>query len=351
MSSDNEQVLVDRIRSACENKTPLRLHGGDTKAFYGREPVGEALDLSIHQGVVNYEPTELVLTARAGTSIAELESILAENGQMLPFEPPHFAAGATLGGAIATGLAGPKRPWSGAPRDLVLGTKILDGCGQVLNFGGQVMKNVAGYDVARLMAGAMGTLGILLEISVKVLPRPSTEQTLIIEADRENALKRMRTLAAQPAPLTGACYWNNRLYLRLSGNASGVDAWSKQVGGDGGDNRIWTKLRDHTLDFFASDRPLWRLSLAPATPALACETESLVDWAGAQRWVIGDVDMVRVREEVAKTGGHAILFRHGDRKKDIFHPLDPVRARFHANLKQTFDPHGIFNPGRMYAAW
>lgn len=351
MSKDNEQVLVERVRAAYENRTPLRLHGGDSKAFYGREPVGEPLDVSIHQGIVSYEPTELVLTARAGTSLMEIENLLAEQGQMLPFEPPHFCAGTTLGGAVASGLAGPRRPWYGAPRDLVLGTKVLDGSAQVLNFGGQVMKNVAGYDLSRLMAGAMGTLGILLEISVKVLPRPNTVRTNALEVDRDASLKQMRELCAQPVPLSGACFWNNRLYLRLAGNASGVGEWSQRIGGADQDDRIWNELRDHTLDFFADDRPLWRLSLAPATPKLACETESLVDWAGAQRWVRTDFEPLKIREEVAKTGGHATIFRHGDRKSDVFHPLDPVRARFHANLKQRFDPHGVLNPGRMYADW
>lgn len=351
MSNDSEQVLVERVRAACENRTPLRLYGGDSKGFYGREAVGEPLDVSIHTGIVSYEPTELVLTARAGTPLAEIESLLAEHGQMLPFEPPQFAAGATLGGAVASGLAGPRRPWYGAPRDLVLGTKVLDGRAQVLNFGGQVMKNVAGYDVSRLMAGAMGTLGILLEISVKVLPRPSAVHTIVIETDRDTARTRMRELCAQPAPLTGACFWNDRLYLRLAGNASGVGEWSNRIGGADQDDRIWNELRDHKLVFFTDERPLWRLSLAPATPTLVCETESLVDWAGAQRWIRTDAGPVQIREEVAKTGGHAMLFRHGNRNTDIFHPLDPVRARFHTNLKQSFDPHGILNPGRMYADW
>ena len=352
MDGDRESALAEAVRRAFDTRTPLRLHGGNTKAFYGRAPSGEPLDLSVHSGVLSYEPTELVLTARAGTPLSAVEQLLAEQDQMLPFEPPHFAAGATLGGAIAAGLAGPRRPWFGAPRDLLLGVKVLDGRGQTLNFGGPVMTNVAGYDVSRLMAGALGTLGVLLEVSVKVLPRPAAQQTLVLEMDPDSARRRMRQLCAQPAPLSGACYWAKRLYLRLSGNASGVGAWSRQIGGDDADDGVWRKLRDHTLAFFTGGQPLWRLSLAPATPTLACETRSLVDWAGAQRWVISDIDPESIREEVAKTGGHATLFRHGDGQNTaIFHPLDSINARFHAKLKRTFDPRGILNPGRMYAEW
>ena len=354
MTDGSERELSEQVRAAAAAGQPLRLHGGDTKRFYGREVAGRALDLRGHAGVVSYEPTELVLTARGGTALSELEALLDEHGQVLPFEPPHFAPGATLGGAVASGLAGPRRPWGGAPRDLVLGVKILDGHGKVLKFGGQVMKNVAGYDLSRLMAGALGTLGILLELSVKVLPKPVCQETRVLELDRDAALARMRELANLPAPMTGAFHLDGRLYLRLAGNATGVETWARQIGGEVGESTVWNQLRDHRLPYFApavqGSRALWRLSLPPATPRLSCEQESLLDWAGAQRWVYSTTDPVALRDEVAGHGGHATLFRGGS-DPTPFHPLDRVRARFHAGLKHTFDPHGIFNPGRMYADW
>lgn len=355
MAGDHEAELAARVREAAGVRQTLRLRGGDTKGFYGRAVDGTELDLRDHAGVVSYEPTELVLTARAGTPLTELEALLAAHGQTLPFEPPHFGPGATLGGAVASGLAGPRRPWGGAPRDLVLGVKILDGNAHSLRFGGQVMKNVAGYDLSRLMAGALGTLGILLEISVKVLPGPDRECTRVLQLGRDAALARMRELANRPAPLTGACHLDGRLYLRLSGNATGVAAWTGQVGGEDADNAIWTDLRDQRLPFFEpaklGNRALWRLSLPPATARLTCEHHSVLDWAGAQRWVYSDTDPAVLRAEVAGHGGHATLFRHGGTASEVFHPLDAVRARLHAGLKRTFDPHGIFNPGRMYPDW
>ena len=351
MSVDSEAQLCERVAKAVSDQESLCLHGGNTKAFYGRTVKGTPLDLTAHCGVISYEPTELVLTARGGTSLREIEQVLQDNGQMLPFEPPRFGAESTLGGAVASGLAGPQRPWFGAPRDLVLGIKLLDGKGQVLKFGGQVMKNVAGYDLSRLMAGALGTLGILLEISIKVLPQPVAERALVLERERDAAVKQMRKLSALPAPLTGAVYLDGLLRLRLAGNATGVADWAGRIGGDTDDSAFWLDLRDHRLPYFDGDLPLWRLSLAPATPPLSCETDSLVDWAGAQRWVRSQLAGATIRSEVEQTGGHAVLFRNGSKNGDVFHPLDPLRARLHADLKQTFDPNGIFNPGRMYAQW
>jgi glycolate oxidase FAD binding subunit len=341
---------VQQVRDAAAIARPLRIVGGDSKAFYGRQSDGTPLQTVSHHGIVSYDPTDLVITARAGTALTEIEAALAEQGQMLPFDPPRFGEHTTLGGAIAAGLAGPARPWRGAPRDLVLGVKLLDGKGQVQNFGGQVMKNVAGYDIARLMAGAMGTLGVLLEISLKVLPQPAAERTLILEMDRERALHKMRELAARPAPLAGACHLEDRLYLHLSGNASGVAAWEKQIGGEhGAGENFWGRLRDHQLDFFQQDAPLWRISLPPATGCRDYDAEALTDWAGAQRWLYTDMPAEHIRQEVARHGGHATLFRGGDRTGDVFQSLDPVTQRLHEGLKRTFDPKCIFNPGRMYA--
>ncbi len=348
---DLSQALAARVSDAAAKGRPLAIVGRGSKAFYGHTVEGETLSLAEHSGIVSYEPTELVLTARAGTTISEIVHALADNGQMLAFDPPAFDGEPSLGGAIASGLGGPRRPWGGAPRDLLLGIKLLDGRGRILRFGGEVMKNVAGYDVSRLMAGALGTLGILLEVSIKVLPAPAVERSLVLSLLRDRAMQLMRDLARQPAPLSGACHLDDRLYLRLSGNAASVDAWEKQIGGDGGaGGEFWQQLRDHRLPFFDDERPLWRLSLAPASARLDCEQQVLIDWAGAQRWVYSNNDAGEIRSQVAKAGGHAILFRHGDGNTPVFHPLDPVRERLHRGLKQTFDPQGILNPGRQYPA-
>ncbi|MCB1801143.1 MAG: glycolate oxidase subunit GlcE [Gammaproteobacteria bacterium] len=348
---DLSQQIADRIRSAGATGQALNIVGHGSKSFYGRPVTGETLEVSGHSGIINYEPTELVLTARAGTPIDLVEDTLARNGQMLAFEPPSFAGNATLGGAIASGLGGPRRPWGGAPRDLLLGVTLLDGLGRRLRFGGEVMKNVAGYDLSRLMAGAMGTLGVLLDVSIRVMPAPAVERSLVLSLNRDRALRLMRELARQPAPLSAACHTGDQLHLRLSGNAASVAAWEKQIGGESGQgDRFWRELRNHKLPFFNSDRPLWRLSLAAATARLNCEQEVLTDWAGAQRWVYTRCTPGELRDEVAKTGGHAILFRHGNDETPVFHPLDAVKERLHRGLKQRFDPAGILNPGRMYAA-
>lgn len=346
---DLTDQLQARVRDAADRGQALRPRGADSKAFYGRDIDAEPLELGGHTGIVSYDPSELVLTARAGTRIRDIDALLTEHGQMLPFEPPQFSDATTLGGALSSGLAGPRRPWGGAPRDLVLGVKLLDGQGQVMRFGGQVMKNVAGYDVSRLMAGALGTLGVLLEISVKVLPRPPLERTLVLEKERPNALDLMRDLANRPAPLSGACHHDGRLYLRMTGNQAGVDEWSARIGGERGDGQFWADLRDQRLDFFRDQQPLWRLSLPPAAPRLNCEQTVIVDWAGAQRWVHCDAPAEQIRNQAAAHDGHATLFRHGDHRGEVFHPLDAVRRRLHRALKQVFDPHNILNPGRLYA--
>jgi len=348
---DIAQALSEQVRDAAERRQALKLVGGNSKGFYGHVVEGEPLQLDGHSGITSYEPTELVLSARAGTPVPEIEAALAANGQMLAFEPPGFSGTATIGGAIASGLGGPRRPWGGAPRDLMLGMTLLDGQGRILRFGGEVMKNVAGYDLSRLMAGALGTLGALLEVSIKVLPAPAVERSLVLSLPRDRALQLMRELARQPAPLSGACHLDDQLHLRLSGNAASVAAWEKQIGGDSGaGEEFWLRLRNHSLAFFESGRPLWRLSVPPATRRLECEHQVLTDWAGSQRWVYSSSGAMEIRDEVAKVGGHAILFRHGDKKTPVFHPLDSVRERLHRGLKQTFDPQGILNPGRQYAS-
>jgi glycolate oxidase FAD binding subunit len=348
--------LQQAVCDAAARKQPLRLHGGDSKAFYGNPVDGVALDLREHNGVIGYEPTELVLTARGGTPLRELEAALTQHGQHLSCEPPYFGGEPTLGGMVASGLAGPNRPWGGAVRDQVLGVKLLDGQGRVLNFGGQVMKNVAGYDVARLMSGAHGTLGILLEISLKVLPRPAKTRTVVLELSREKAHKRMRELARRPIPLAGVTYLDGRLFLRLSGAHASVNAWRERLGGErlAEHSTFWQRLRDLQLDFFSHERTLWRLSLPGNAPRLTCEHQAILDWAGAQRWVYSDTPAQDIHAQAAAVGGHAEAFRRPDDTSPgnaaaLQAPLPPLMQQLHRGLKQRFDPHGLFNPGRLFS--
>jgi glycolate oxidase FAD binding subunit len=345
--------LQSQVAEACAARQALQVIGGNTKAFFGRPPTGVPLHVSGHRGIVSYEPSELVITARSGTPVDEIEEALADRGQMLPFEPPQFTPGGTLGGAIAAGLGGPRRPWGGAPRDLVLGVKLLDGRGRILRFGGQVMKNVAGYDLSRLMAGAMGTLGVLLEVSLKVLPRPAAERSLALELGSERALALMRSLSIRPLPITGAAHDAGRLLLRLAGSASTLEDCRRFIGGSflASHDDFWIRLRDHRLDFFADGTALWRLSVPPGAPHPLLSNDAIIDWGGAQRWVKSSGSAAEVRAAVEKFGGHAILFRYGNRSDPIFQPLAAPLERLHKRLKQTFDPFGILNPGRLYAEW
>jgi glycolate oxidase FAD binding subunit len=349
--ADITETLAARVREAAGAGTALRVLGGDSKAFYGRTPRGEPLEVAEHRGIVEYDPRELVVTARAGTPLAALEAALAEKGQMLPFEPPHFGP-ATLGGTLACNLSGPRRPFAGAARDLLLGARVLTGRGEVLSFGGKVMKNVAGYDVARLMAGAMGTLGVILEASLKVLPRPATELTLALEQDQAQAIGTMNRLAGRPLPLSAACWLAGRTLVRVSGTRAGVQAARGVIGGEVVENgeALWADLREQRLAFFAAEAPLWRLSLAATTPPLGLEGETLLDWCGAQRWLYSRAPADAIRQVAARHGGHATCFRGGDREAEVFHPLSGPLWTLHTRLKQVFDPQGILNPGRMYAA-
>lgn len=358
MSSDLTRELRDRVRAAAAAGVPLCIQGNGTKSFFGREQIGETLSLSAHTGILSYQAKELVITARAGTSVREIEHVLAEQGQMLPFEPPHFAdtamgVGATIGGTIACGLSGPARPYAGAARDLVLGTRVLTGRAEVLRFGGEVMKNVAGYDVSRLMTGAFGTLGILLDISIKVLPIPGMTRTLRIEDSAAEAIDRMNRLAAAPLPVSATCFDLERLWVRLSGNRGGVAAAARRIGGEPVDASLasdfWgDQVREQRHAFFSGARPLWRLSLPQTTPPLSRLGAQWIEWGGAQRWLRSEADTTLIRSEVAAVGGHATLFRGGDRQSDVFHPLPAALLAVHRHLKRAFDPHGILNPGRLY---
>ena len=347
---DASAEFEERLLRAAAEGTPLDIVGASSKSFLGRRTQGETFDVSAHRGVLSYEPTELVITARAGTPLRNIETLLADSGQMLAFEPPHFGAAATLGGTVASALSGPRRPYAGAARDFVLGVKVIDGEGRTLNFGGRVMKNVAGYDVSRLMVGAMGTLGVLLEISLKVLPVAARTTTLVFSLDAAAAIERMNAWAAKPMPLSGACFEAGRLYLRLSGTAGGVARAVETLGGDVvEDEQPWHGLREQSLPYFDTRAPLWRLSVPPATPPLNIAGETLVDWGGALRWLKSELPGEEVRAAVAEVGGHGTLYRNGDRQGAVYHPLSPPLLNLHRRLKASFDPKGILNPGRMYA--
>ena len=340
----------ERVRSAASQKTPLRIRGGGTKDWYGQRLEGEILDTRGYSGIVDYEPTELVITARCGTPLAEIETIVAERNQMLAFEPPHFGPDATVGGTIAAGLAGPRRASSGGVRDFVLGAKLLDGKGDVLSFGGQVMKNVAGYDVSRLLAGSLGTLGLLLEVSVKVLPRPFAELTLRLEMSELDAIRKLNEWGGQPLPISASCWHNGHLCLCLSGAQAAVDAALRLIGGEvvPGCERFWAGVREQQHPFFGGEDALWRLSLPSTSAPLSLGGTQLLEWGGAQRWLRTELDAATIRRSVTAAGGHATLFRGGDKACGVFQPLAPAVARIHERLKASFDPAHIFNPGRMY---
>lgn len=345
------ETFREQVRAAAASGGKLRIRGGGTKDWYGQSFEGEILDTRGHTGIVDYEPTELVITARCGTPLAEIEAVLAEQNQMLAFEPPHFGDSATFGGAIAAGLSGPRRANSGALRDFVLGAELLDGQGELLRFGGQVMKNVAGYDVSRLLAGSLGTLGLITQASVKVLPRPFAETTLRFEMNEIEAIRKLNEWGGQPLPVSASCWHAGVLALRLSGAQAAVDAAVRALGGQVMPDcaAFWASLREQRHAFFAGDVPLWRLSLPSTTGAVVLKGEQLIEWGGAQRWLrAGSEDCEAIRATVKAAGGHATLFRGGDKRVGVFQPLAPAVARIHERLKASFDPAHIFNPGRMY---
>ncbi|MCP5141652.1 MAG: glycolate oxidase subunit GlcE [Gammaproteobacteria bacterium] len=348
------EQFAARIADAHGDARKLRIEGGGSKRWLGHAVDGETLSTRELSGIVAYEPSELVVTACAGTPLTELQQVLDDRGQMLPFEPPLFGDGATLGGVLACGLSGPRRPYAGAARDLVLGTRIVNGKGELLRFGGQVMKNVAGYDVSRLMVGAQGTLGVIVEASIKVLPKPEIERTVMLDMSAAQAIETMNRLAGQPLPLSAAMHDGDLLYLRLSGYESGVASAMHTIGGEefAESDGLWLAVREHLHPFFDSlddDTTLWRLSVPATTPPLDLPGSTLIDWGGAQRWFAADLPAATVRDAVAAVGGHATLYRPGPLPADtpVFHPLSPAIARLHAELRKAFDPAGILNPGRL----
>lgn len=361
------QLLVDRVNSARAAGAQLCIRGGGSKDFYGEALQGELLDTRVLEGISSYEPTELVVTARCGTSLAELEAVLAEKGQCLPFEPPHFgepaaptkARGATVGGMVAAGLSGPSRAAVGSVRDFVLGATLLNGNGEVLTFGGQVMKNVAGYDVSRLLAGSLGTLGVILEVSLKVTPMAAATLTLRMEMDQANALDKLNTWAGQPLPLNASAWWDGNLIVRLRGALAAVQSARTQLGGDIVQpefaSPFWEGLRNHDDEFFVKARAaigtgaaLWRLSVPQTAPPLILSGELMLEWGGALRWLCSAAPAALIRDAAAKVGGHATLFAAHDKSAGAFAPLRSPLDRIHRELKKSFDPSGLFNPGRLY---
>jgi len=350
------QQFADRIGQANADGTPLRIRGGGSKDWYGQTVQGALLDAGAYRGITDYEPTELVISARCGTPLAEIEAHLAQHGQMLAFEPPHFGTGATIGGTVAAGLSGPRRQAAGAVRDFVLGAVLLNGRGELLHFGGKVMKNVAGYDVSRLLAGSLGVFGLIAEVSLKVLPRPIAECTVRMDAEQGDALRRLNEWGGQPLPLSASCWHDGVLTVRLSGARSAVEAARRRIGGDAlpdeDADAFWRALREHEGRFFTagrqSARGLWRLSLPTVAPPLALPGQQLIEWGGAQRWLVTDADSAAVRAAAGAAGGHATLFFGGARDEGVFHPLAPAVHAIHRQLKNVFDPAGVFNRGRMY---
>jgi glycolate dehydrogenase FAD-binding subunit len=347
--SDFIAGLCEQVRDHAARGAALRIRGGGTKDFYGEAPAGEALDLSPYSGIVAYEPKELVLTVRAGTPLEEVEETLDRERQMLAFEPPYFGQDATIGGVVAAGLSGPRRPYAGAVRDFVLGTRVVNGKGEDLSFGGRVIKNVAGYDVSRLMVGALGTLGVITEISFKVLPRPAEEISLAFELDEATATTQVNQWAGKPLPLSATSWQDGRLRVRLSGAATAVAAARVKMGGEEiADAGYWNDLREQRLPFFATPGPLWRLSVPQTAEPIVATHPQLIEWGGGVRWVVGEFDPLGIRSSAERVGGHATLFRGGDRSIGVFHPLKPAVAKIHKRLKDAFDPANVLNRDRMY---
>ena len=342
--------IVQAVRAAHDSHTPLRIRGAGSKDFYGGMLSGQVLDVAAYRGIVAYEPTELYITARCGTPLAEIEAALAEKGQMLACEPPRFS-GATVGGCVAAGLSGPRRQQAGAVRDFVLGVKLVDGTGQVLNFGGQVMKNVAGYDVSRLLAGSLGTLGVLAEVTLKVLPRPVAERTLVFALEAADAVTRLNQWGGQPLPISASFWHDGKLWLRLSGARAAVEAAVGKLGGSvvADADSLWQSVREQTHPAFAGSI-LWRLALPSTAGDPGLDGLRAIEWGGAVRWYAGE--QAAVRGAASRLGGHAVLYRAPESlrcREDAFAPLSPALLALHRRLKKAFDPRGILNPGRLYA--
>lgn len=351
---DHTKVLQQAVEKAIETKTAINISAGGSKRFYGRTELGQPVCVKEHRGVISYHPSELVITARTGTLLSDLERVLAEHGQMLAFEPPNFTGQATVGGVIASGLSGSRRVFTGSVRDYVLGCKVINGKAEVLSFGGETIKNVAGYDVSRLMVSAMGTLGLLLEVSLKVLPKPAVELTRCFALTRKEALARMTQLAQRCLPLSGLSYDGRLLFIRLSGAEKAVLTAAGELGGDTLEKQhvlYWQDLNTLRHPFFLTDKNIWRISVPPAIHDLALAGEWFYDWAGGLRWLKTDEPAEKIFALADQAQGHAVLFKNRTGEEQVFQPLSGHIKDLNRNIKQAFDPFAIFNPKRMYSEW
>ncbi|HWW21235.1 MAG TPA: glycolate oxidase subunit GlcE [Steroidobacteraceae bacterium] len=346
------QDLGARIADAHASATPLRLRGAGTKDFYGEQVEGELLCLRAYADVVDYEPSELVITARCGTPLSQVERLLAQHGQYLAFEPPAFGSDPTIGGVIAAGLSGPQRARAGAARDFVLGAMLLGIDGKALHFGGKVMKNVAGFDVSRLLCGSLGILGPIVEVSLKVQPLPRAQQTLCFDLSADQALSAFNRWNSQPLPIS-ACAWHDaRAWVRLAGTESALRTARERLGGEALEperaSQWWLSVRHQRHAFFEGAASLWRLSLPSSCASLPLSASPLIEWGGALRWYASDLPPASMRKIASAAGGSALHWR-GGAAGARFHPLSASVRGLHRRLKQQFDPHRIFNRGRLLA--
>lgn len=348
--------IVSSVKAAYSTQTPLNIEGAGTKSFLGHQ-ANNATPLSVtgHRGIIEYDPAELVLVARAGTPLKEIEALLRKNKQMLGFEPPFVDEGATLGGAVAAGLAGPRRAYSGGVRDFILGASFVNGKGETVTAGGKVMKNVAGFDLFRPMARSMGTLGVLLKIALRLLPMPEAEKTLLHEeSDERQALEKMNMWPCETQAISAACWDGLHIRIRLSGSPSGIEHARAHIGGEyindkacGDDKDYWQDLNNFKLDFFQQAGRLWRISVAPLSEQLGNYPSQIIDWGGAQRWLKSDESPASIRSRTAQLGGHAECFSE-DPTVATFHPLEGTVLAVNQRFKNALDPAGILNPGRLH---
>lgn len=348
---DHIQSLCETVTAANQQQQPLQIHGGKSKIFYGNNINAREVSTTNLNGIIEYQASELYITAYAGTPLKEIEKVLATQDQMLSFEPPHYANTATIGGTVACGLSGPRRPYADAIRDCILGTNIINGKGEHLSFGGKVMKNVAGYDVSRLMCGAFGTLGLLTQVTMKVLPKPKAEITIKFEYSEQEAIKQIQTWLTSLIPISATYYENNQLWIRVSGLDDTVTNVQKNIGGEiiSSSNAFWDSIKDHQTDFFKDSSPLYRCIIPQNSPTISIQGDTCFEWNGALRWIKSNNSFEEVIEQASALRGHVTLFRSDSKPTDCLNPMNEHLKKLHLNLKQAFDPTGILNPGRMYS--
>ena len=349
--TDIRSDIASRVEDACRQGQALQILAGNTKFFYGRKIQETPLSVLEHSGIIEYEPSELYITARCGTPLNEIEQAIKTENQILPCEPPHFGAAASIGGMVAAGLSGPRRASSGAIRDCLLGVEIINGKGEYLRFGGKVMKNVAGYDASRLMCGALGTLGILMSVTLRLVPKPQHEQTIAITLNPADAIRKMNFWARTPMPVTATFHDGRDLYVRMAGSPSTIKRFADKVKGepiDRGDI-FWANIKEQAYDFFLTDEPIWRVLVPPSTRPLDCPGSCVMEWNGALRWYATHVKASTIHTIAKQAGGHACQFRNQIDTQQVFHPLPSGLLEIHRKLKRAFDPQGILNPGKIYS--